>query len=91
LPTGKHFQSYLKRASETTQIISETFSADVEFDDILMEWDNGLLAGLHREEAAKRFPKPPGGKKPHDTYAQTESVINFRARAETFSIRRGNS
>ena len=80
----KVFSSTLKRASETTQIVSKAIGAEVELDETLMEWDNGLLAGLYREEAAKRFPKPPGGRKPHDTYAQTESMINFRARAETF-------
>src|SRR6056297_1426750 len=80
----KVFSSTLKRASKTAQIISNTIGADVEYDEALMEWDNGLLAGLYREEAAKRFPIPPGGRKPHDTHAQTESMINFRARAETF-------
>jgi|GEM_PF-5529612 len=80
----KIFSSTLKRASKTAQIISKITEADVDFDETLMEWDNGLLAGLFREEAAKRFPNPPGGRKPHDTHAQTESMINFRARAETF-------
>lgn len=80
----KIFSSTLKRATETAQIISKTIKAAVEYDESLMEWDNGLLAGLYREEAAKRFPMPTGGRKPHDTYAQTESLIDFRARAETF-------
>ena len=80
----KIFSSTLKRAAETAQIISKGIGAAIELDETLMEWDNGLLAGLYREDAAKRFPKPPGGRKPHDTYAQTESMINFRARAETF-------
>ena len=60
----KIFSSTLKRAAETAQIISKGIGADIELDETLMEWDNGLLAGLYREEAAKRFPKPPGGRKP---------------------------
>ena len=83
----KIFSSTLKRAAETAQIISKGIGADIELDETLMEWDNGLLAGLFREEATKRCPKPPGGRKPHDTYAQTESLIDFRARAEAFMSR----
>lgn len=76
--------SPLKRASKTAEYISCETGADISFDHALMEWDNGLLAGLHREEAQKRFPLPEGGRKPHDELAESESYINFRARAEMF-------
>lgn len=76
--------SPLKRASMTAQIVSEKCGVTVTFEDEIMEWNNGLLAGLKREVGMKKFPLPSGGRKPHDTYAETESYIQFRARAETF-------
>lgn len=76
--------SPLKRAAKTAQFISEETAASIIFDDLLMEWDNGLLAGLHRIEANKRFPVPKYGRKAHDEFAESESYINFRARVEMF-------
>lgn len=79
--------STLQRATKTAKIIGEIAGCQVVLEPQLMEWNNGLLAGLLREEAAKRFPLPPGGRKPHDQFAETESLIEFRARAEMFSSR----
>ncbi|NBG88660.1 histidine phosphatase family protein [Isachenkonia alkalipeptolytica] len=76
--------SPLKRAKETAQFISKETGKPIILAEELMEWDNGLLAGLPREEAAKKYPLPKGGRKPHHTNGGTESMINFRARAETF-------
>lgn len=76
--------SPLKRAAKTAEFISEETGTSIIFDDELMEWNNGLLAGLLRSEAIERFPLPEGGRKPHDEFAETESFINFRARAEMF-------
>ncbi|HPT82566.1 MAG TPA: histidine phosphatase family protein [Limnochordia bacterium] len=76
--------STLQRAHATAQLLSEATGAPLLLEPALMEWNNGLLAGLKRQEAEKRFPLPPGGRKPHDTLAETESYIEFRARAETF-------
>lgn len=76
--------SPLKRARKTAEIISEACEIEVFIDEEIMEWNNGLLAGLPREEGMKRYPPPAGGRKPHDIYAETESFIQFRARAETF-------
>ena len=76
--------SPLKRAKETAAFISNETGKPIVLADALMEWDNGLLAGLPREEAAIKYPLPKGGRKPHHTNANTESMINFRARAETF-------
>jgi len=78
------FSSPLKRAAKTAEFISNETGAEIIFDDSLMEWDNGLLAGLLREEAYEKFPMPEGGRRPHDEFAQSESYINFRARAEMF-------
>lgn len=76
--------SPLKRAAKTAEFISEETGVDIIFNDELMEWNNGLLAGLLRSEAKEKFPLPEGGRKPHDEFAQSESYINFRARAEMF-------
>ena len=76
--------SPLQRAHTTAAILSEATGAPVCLEPDLMEWNNGLVAGLPRREAKERFPLPPGGRRPHDTCAQTESLIEFRARAETF-------
>jgi 2,3-bisphosphoglycerate-dependent phosphoglycerate mutase len=76
--------SPLKRAAKTAKFINEETGVDIIFDDSLMEWENGLLAGLHRLEANEKFPMPKGGRMPHDEFADSESYINFRARAEMF-------
>jgi 2,3-bisphosphoglycerate-dependent phosphoglycerate mutase len=76
--------SSLKRAKETTAYISKAFKMKANYLDQLMEWDNGLLAGLSIEEANRRFPLKDGMRKPYDTSADTESLIAFRARAEHF-------
>ncbi len=76
--------SPLKRAKETAEIISQETRNSIILVDELMEWDNGFLAGLTREKARIKYPLPEGGRKPHHTNANTESLINFRARAEAF-------
>lgn len=78
----KIYSSPLIRARRTAEIIGDIFGEEVIIDDNLMEWNNGKLAGLLKEEGAKKYPLPKGGRKPHDTYADTESMIQFRARAE---------
>ncbi|WP_438435245.1 histidine phosphatase family protein [Gorillibacterium sp. sgz500922] len=81
-----HFiiSSPLKRARKTAEIIAAACEVEVVFEEEIMEWNNGLLAGLPREEGNRKFPMPPGGRRPYDTFADTESYIQFRARAETF-------
>jgi len=50
--------STLRRAHETATIIGELLGVSVETDPDWMELDNGPLAGLSREVALERFPKP---------------------------------
>lgn len=76
--------SPLKRAAKTAEFISMEIGRSIIFEDELMEWNNGLLAGLLRSEAIEKYPLPEGGRKPHDEFAESESFINFRARAEMF-------
>ena len=79
----KIISSPLKRAHRTAEIIGNECAVEVLTNDEIMEWNNGLLAGLKREEGMKKYPLPEGGRKSHDTFAETESYIHFRARAET--------
>ncbi len=76
--------SPLKRAKKTAEYISLEIEKELIIDDSLMEWNNGLLAGVKREVAVKEFPIPDGGRKPHHEHYETESEIHFRARAEMF-------
>lgn len=76
--------SPLKRAAKTADIIAREVQVPVMYDESLMEWDNGILAGLLISEANDKYPLPEGGRKPHDTLYETESLISFRCRAELF-------
>lgn len=82
LPPDVIFASPLKRAAETAQILADRLTLDVCFDDDLMEFDNGLQAGLTFAEADERYPVPEGGYKPHERVPGGESEIAFGARAE---------
>jgi 2,3-bisphosphoglycerate-dependent phosphoglycerate mutase len=50
--------SPLRRAFETAQIIGRTLNISIETDSDWMEMDNGPLAGLPRDVALSRYPKP---------------------------------
>lgn len=51
--------SPLARARGTAEIISKTLKLPLEYDPLWMERNNGLLAGLHPEEAMLLHPRPP--------------------------------
>ena len=76
--------SPLKRAAETSEIVSKTCGKEVFYDERLMEWNNGVLAGLLRSEAQEKYPIPEGGRKYFQKIPEGESVIDFRARIEEF-------
>lgn len=50
--------STLTRAFETARIVTDALAVPLTPSDLLREWDNGPLAGLGREEAARRYPIP---------------------------------
>lgn len=76
--------SPLKRASETASIISMICGGEITCDERLMEWNNGVLAGMLRIEAEEKYPLPKGGRKHFERIPNGESIIDFRARAEEF-------
>jgi 2,3-bisphosphoglycerate-dependent phosphoglycerate mutase len=78
----KIISSSLKRAKQTAEKLALATNAQVEFNDYLMEWKNGLIAGLSRKEADEKYPVP-AQRFPHTSLYEQESDIEFRARAET--------
>lgn len=57
-PPDRIIASPLKRARETATILAEAMQCPIRFDEELMEYNNGVLAGLSYEEAKKhRTPK----------------------------------
>jgi len=78
----KIISSSLKRAKQTAEALSTSLHIDVEYEGLLMEWNNGLIAGLTWEEANNLYPEP-DVKYPHTAVYEQESNIEFRARAET--------
>ena len=73
--------SPLKRAAQTAGHLSEAVGLPIEFDEDLMEHNNGLLAGLTYEEADRLYPKVENLPVDQSVYGQ-ESMVEFRARAE---------
>ncbi len=74
--------STLQRASMTAQILAKKLGIEVQHSPELMEFNNGLVAGLTHEEADLKYPKPQNIK-PHESYYEQETLIEFRSRAET--------
>lgn len=74
--------SPLNRAKRTAQILQAKVSCEVVEIPDLMEFNNGVLAGLSREEAAARYPLPAGGRPLHIPIQDGESELEFRFRAE---------
>ncbi len=75
------FASTLKRAAQTAQHLSNAAGIPVTADEDLMEFNNGLLAGLPFEEAAARYPRVENLPPDQSVYGQ-ESQYAFRARAD---------
>ncbi|MEI5906625.1 histidine phosphatase family protein [Bacillus spongiae] len=78
-PPDMIWASPLKRASETAKLLSEKVGCSVQLEDDLMEFNNGIQAGLTFEEA-KKYPEPTYL---HDSYEDGESHIEFRMRVES--------
>jgi 2,3-bisphosphoglycerate-dependent phosphoglycerate mutase len=78
----KIIASPLKRARQTSEHLSKITGIEIQFEDDLMEWKNGLIAGLTQQEADERYPEPKP-KYPHTRIYEQESQIDFRMRAET--------
>ena len=78
---SKLYASPLKRAFQTATHLSEAIGIPIVTDEHLMEFNNGLLAGLSREHAAAKYPFVPNLPVHASVYEQ-ESKLEFRHRAE---------
>ena len=77
----KIYASPLTRAKETATFLSSATGVSVVFDEDLMEFNNGLLAGLSRKEADEKYPMIPDLPVDQAVYGM-ESMLAFRQRAE---------
>ena len=77
----KIYASPLKRASQTAQYIADAYGLDILKDEHLMEFNNGLIAGLSFEEADEKYPYMPNLPL-HEAVYEQESALEFRHRAE---------
>lgn len=76
----KIYCSTLKRALQTAEQLHIACGAPLLQDKMLMEFNNGLIAGLSRQEAAEKYPYVEVA--PHDSVYEQESALEFRFRAD---------
>ena len=75
------YSSTLTRAKQTAQHLSDKTGVHIIFDENLMEFNNGLLAGLPRAVVREKYPIIPDLPIDKAVYGQ-ESQVEFRQRAE---------
>lgn len=77
----KIYSSTLRRARQTAAHLEELTGIPVQEENDLMEFNNGLLAGLSREEAMVKYPRV-YDLPIHASVYEQESSLEFRFRAE---------
>ena len=80
---SKIYSSPLKRALQTATYLSEKTGAMLVIDDNLLEFNNGLIAGMKKEIADKKYPAVLNLSVYESVYEQ-ESIMEFRTRADSF-------
>ncbi len=78
---SKIYASTLTRAKQTAGHLSNQTGIPIVFDENLMEFNNGLLAGLPRAVVREKYPEVPNLPIDKAVYGQ-ESQVEFRQRAE---------
>lgn len=78
---NKIYASTLKRAAQTAKHLSDRIGIPVRNEEDLMEFNNGLLAGLSRKEADEKYPEIKNLPIDRAVYGQ-ESKLEFRNRAD---------
>ncbi|MBQ3151388.1 MAG: histidine phosphatase family protein [Clostridia bacterium] len=78
---SKIYSSTLTRAKQTAQHLSDKIDIPIIFDENLMEFNNGLLAGLPRAVVREKYPDIPNLPIDKAVYGQ-ESQLVFRQRAD---------
>lgn len=77
----KIYCSPLKRARQTAAYLAEQFELPLQIDDKLMEFNNGLIAGLSRQAAQEAYPYVEN-LPVHKAVYEQESKLEFRFRAD---------
>ena len=75
------YASTLTRAMQTARHLSDATGVPIRPEHDLMEFNNGLLAGLPHKEATEKYPRVPDLPPDKSVYEQ-ESLVEFRNRAE---------
>lgn len=75
------YASTLRRAQQTAEHLSAHCGLPIGLEENLMEFNNGLIAGLTREDAASRYPEVKNLPVHKSVYEQ-ESRLAFRFRAD---------
>lgn len=78
---SKIYSSPLTRAKQTAQHLSTAVSCPVILEPLLMKFNNGLIAGMDKEDASKKYPIVPNIPIHASVYEQ-ESMLEFRFRAD---------
>ena len=74
--------SPLKRAYGTAMALQKVIDCELIESEDLMEFNNGVLAGLSKEVAAIQYPLTPNGRPMHIPIQDGESELELRFRAE---------
>ncbi|MET0959781.1 MAG: histidine phosphatase family protein [Psychrobacillus psychrotolerans] len=82
LPPDIILASPLLRAKGTAEILQKFVGCNLLIETDLMEFNNGVLAGLSKEVTRVKYPLPLGGRPLHIPIEQGESELEFRFRAE---------
>lgn len=77
----KIYASTLKRARQTAEHLAVELGLPVQEEELLKEFDNGLLAGMSWEEADEKYPKVKD-LPIHESVYEQETRLHFRYRAE---------
>lgn len=77
---SKIYHSTLKRAVQTAQHLADATGAPMFAEENLMEFNNGLIAGLDRQTAREKYPEI--SVPIHSSVYEQESKLMFRYRAE---------
>lgn len=75
------YASPLKRARQTADMLSQATGVPIEESDLLMEFNNGKIAGLDRKTAKEKYPQVLNLAMHQSVYDQ-ESALEFRYRAD---------
>lgn len=81
-PPDVILSSPLKRAKSTASMLQANIGCKMHEEPGLMEFNNDVLAGLSREEAALKYPLPKDGRPIYSPIEGGESELDFRYRAE---------